>query len=390
MLSIIVSSVLGFSGVTPSRKGPPPTAHTDAGVGRLAVEVTPISFPKLNLEHLHGLENEYQLNMGKAIDSIRRDYPLLLTHEPDLSIFTEDIQLFDSSGKRLSGLSQYSRIFSALRFVRRAAMSDSEVTYRLVVSDGTIRVRWCAKLWMRSVLPGLGSEPPMVQLDGVSVYELDDEGMVRLHKLESIILTPSVEQPSPVSLTFAWPHADLAVPELARPFFRAVNAAAEGHAREGLVVEGLAVEAVAEHSAGAWSTRRAPPPQASASDDAGRETPMERAARERGEMAQEAQQRQELRTRDEKKSSTFGGFSISVRPRPRSPLRCSLLVVPTLPAPFVVPAHPAPFVVLAHPAVRACRSPRHRRRSHARLITTASRPWCAATSSSPPCAAAPA
>jgi hypothetical protein len=72
--------VLGFSGVTPSRKGPPPTAHTDAGVGRLAVEVTPISFPKLNLVHLHGLENEYQLNMGKAIDSIRRDYPLLLTH----------------------------------------------------------------------------------------------------------------------------------------------------------------------------------------------------------------------------------------------------------------------------------------------------------------------
>jgi uncharacterized membrane protein YgcG len=45
--------------------------------------------------------SEYDLNLGTAIDTLRRDYPKLFVEKPDLSIFTPTVELFDPSGKRL-------------------------------------------------------------------------------------------------------------------------------------------------------------------------------------------------------------------------------------------------------------------------------------------------
>ena len=75
----------------------------------------------------------FKLNQGRAIDILRADYPRLLSQKPDLSIFTENVELHDPSGKRLSGLRQYEKVFDMLRFLRRTTMQDAEVTYRLVV-----------------------------------------------------------------------------------------------------------------------------------------------------------------------------------------------------------------------------------------------------------------
>ena len=43
--------------------------------------------------------SEYDLNLGTAIDTLRRDYPKLFVEKPDLSIFTPTVELFDPSGK---------------------------------------------------------------------------------------------------------------------------------------------------------------------------------------------------------------------------------------------------------------------------------------------------
>lgn len=75
----------------------------------------------------------FKLNQGRAIDVLRSDYPRLFDRKPDLSIFTKDVQLHDPSGKRLSGLRQYDRVFDMLRFLRSSCMQDAEITYRLVV-----------------------------------------------------------------------------------------------------------------------------------------------------------------------------------------------------------------------------------------------------------------
>lgn len=149
---------------------------------------------------------DYQLNQGKAIDSLRRDYPRILTHVPDFSIFDPCITLYDPSGPRLSGVQQYQNMFTMLRFLRSTAMSHDEVTYRIFVIDDTIRVRWSAKLWMRGVVTSVPGRPSgVMQLDGVSVYALNSKGLVRWHKLENIVLSSSGAQS--INLGFVWPAA---------------------------------------------------------------------------------------------------------------------------------------------------------------------------------------
>merc|ERR1719359_1863867 len=98
--------------------------------------------------------SEYELNRGRVVDALRRDYPNMFTAEPDFSIFREEIELHDPTGVRLRGIGNYKRIFDTLRFLRRTAMQDAELTYRLVATDGSVRVRWSAKIWARD--PALG------------------------------------------------------------------------------------------------------------------------------------------------------------------------------------------------------------------------------------------
>lgn len=81
----------------------------------------------------------FKLNQGRAIDVLRHDYPRLFTERPDMSIFTDNIELHDPSGKRLAGKKQYERVFDALRFLRRTTMQDAQVGIRLVADDKSVR-----------------------------------------------------------------------------------------------------------------------------------------------------------------------------------------------------------------------------------------------------------
>lgn len=223
----------------------------------------------------------FRLNQGRAIDVLRRDYPRIFVEKPDLTIFTDEVELHDPSGKRLRGKNQYEKVFDMLRFLRRTTMQDATCTHRVVADDETIRVRWQAKLWMRD--PALGiktlvnGEPALVHIDGVSIYELNSDGLIRAHRLENIVLTGG-EQAEQVRLAFAWPQAGFATPELAMPFFRSLDAALQHNAPEG------------GHVPTRYSARSAPPVM-----EEGRETPMQRAARERAEDEAKRQRLEALR-----------------------------------------------------------------------------------------------
>jgi len=249
----------------------------------------------------------FQINVGRAIDTLRHDYPLLFTQKPDLSIFTKDVELWDPSGKRLSGISQYSRIFDVLIFLRRTTMQDAKVTYRLVVADEKIRLRWSAKLWMRDPVIGLtktmNGEPAVVHLDGVSNYELDHEGKIRRHRLENIVLRGQ-EESEPVQLAFAWPSASIATPTAAIPFFRSLDRALPALQQQ--------TDSSPRHALHPRTEApRSRAPQMSAD---GMETPMQRAAREREEDAERARQLAALRapkpTAKPERRGLFGAFSM--------------------------------------------------------------------------------
>merc|ERR1719440_2584787 len=255
--------------------------------------------------------NAFKLNQGRAIDVLRSDYPALFTQKPDLSIFTEHVELRDPSGKRLKGKENYEKVFDALRFLRRTTMQDAQVTYRLVVVDMKIKVRWSAKLWMRDPIIGSTSmyngEPAVVHLDGVSNYDLDDNGQIYKHSIENIVMNGPNEA-APVQLQLAWPNLGLASPELAMPspFFRPLDAGKGWAPPEALKAffDLSEVDASAHtHTqqqqqqqqsrasspiAAASAKPRAGDVKAMVPDEYGDETPMERAARERAEDAAKA------------------------------------------------------------------------------------------------------
>mmetsp|Transcript_76112 Transcript_76112/g.126856 ORF Transcript_76112/g.126856 Transcript_76112/m.126856 type:complete len:345 (+) Transcript_76112:71-1105(+) len=224
----------------------------------------------------------FELNKGRAIDTLRHDYSSILTTQPDFSIFSAAVSLYDNSGCRLQGIQQYQRMFAMLRWLRRSAMTDSEVTHRLVESDECIRMRWSAKLWLRDPAFGLVS---FYTLDGVSMYTLNVKGLITVHRLENIVLTGGED--APVSLSFAWPGAGMAVPEVALPFFRPLLNAAKP---EGLPPALQLLQGTAARGTRLWRSTallRSPVPR-SPVIQATMETPMERAAREREEMAEKA------------------------------------------------------------------------------------------------------
>mgnify|MGYP006151648965 CR=1 FL=1 len=161
-----------------------------------------ITLPEISSPTLPGSPkgpSEYQLNLGKVVDALRYSYPTILEREPDdLSVFRHDLTL-TGVGPTIAGMKDYRRLLAGLRLGVGAASSSSEVTYRLMVSGSAIRVRWCAKVWLRDPTFELRSllqhrELKPMQIDGVSIYELDDAARIIEHRIEHVELSGGAEE----------------------------------------------------------------------------------------------------------------------------------------------------------------------------------------------------
>ena len=267
---------------------------------------------------------EYQLNLGKLIDTLRADYPLLFVEPQDLSLFVDDVELHGPRGQRLIGIGQYTAVLDLLRFSRRVAMEDAELTHRITIDGRSVRVRWSAKLWIKDPTLGLTSfhqEPVLVNVDGVSRYDLDGKGQVHLHALENIVMTGKDRESllDFPNLDLMWrlpalvPPAD-GVPVAGWPM--PVPAGAVAAAVAAAVADATA--AAAPHRPPATRARTAAPcmsisveegisPVEMEMEIVSRETPVERAAREREEDSAEAARLKALRAPSEAKS---GGLSL--------------------------------------------------------------------------------
>ena len=159
------------------------------------------SFSRPAVQLRSSAPSEFDLFKGRVIDTLTHTYTHLYTEKPDFSIFTPDVVLSDSSGKRMQGLQSYERVFDMLQLIRRTAVQQATITHRIMVdpsNETTIRVRWSTELSLRggAVAESLGLAT-VFNLDGISVYRLNRTGHVYWHSLEKLELIKDEQAPAP-------------------------------------------------------------------------------------------------------------------------------------------------------------------------------------------------
>ena len=77
--------------------------------------------------------SEFDLSVGHAIDTLRQDYPYLLTNPPDFSLYAKDIEVVDPSGVKIKGLNAYKNSWRILHAVVKVIYCPqrSELKFRM-------------------------------------------------------------------------------------------------------------------------------------------------------------------------------------------------------------------------------------------------------------------
>jgi len=149
----------------------------------------------------------YEMNLGHAMDTLRKDYSKLLTDSLDFSIYSSDVTLVDASNHiHLQGLANYKTAFAFLQTLVKFfyhtssnTLSGSHVQHRMVYDFArqAIRISWnvqfTPKLSLASSSPSsVSSSAARVYMDGISVYKLDSKtGQIIQHKIEHVVINGS-------------------------------------------------------------------------------------------------------------------------------------------------------------------------------------------------------
>ncbi len=154
-----------------------------------------VDLPPL-LQDMVNERRNFEINLGRAMDALRKDYPYMLYKTPDFSIYHDEINVVDPSGVQLSGLNNYKKSFSFLQTIVRFFYNtnESEVQSRMVYDFArqSIRISWNAVL----VPKVLGNRRNAMYIDGISVYRMDsDSGKIDEHRVEKMLINNIPVQP---------------------------------------------------------------------------------------------------------------------------------------------------------------------------------------------------
>ncbi|XP_054783783.1 uncharacterized protein LOC129290803 [Prosopis cineraria] len=126
-------------------------------------------------------KQNYYLNLGYAIRTLREEFPELFYREPCFDIYRDDI-VFKDPLNTFIGIENYKSIFWALRFHGRiffkALWIDIISMWQPV--ESTIMVRWTIHGIPRVPWESRG------RFDGTSEYKLDKEGKIYEHRVDNI------------------------------------------------------------------------------------------------------------------------------------------------------------------------------------------------------------
>ncbi|XP_059634284.1 uncharacterized protein LOC132276726 [Cornus florida] len=139
------------------------------------------SSPKQNKEDED--KQNYYLNMGYAIRTLREEFPEIFYKELSFDIYRDDI-VFKDPLNTFAGIENYKSIFWALRFHGRiffkALWVDIISVWQPV--ESTIIVRWTVHGIPRVPWESRG------RFDGISEYKLDKHGKIFEHQVHNIAL----------------------------------------------------------------------------------------------------------------------------------------------------------------------------------------------------------
>jgi hypothetical protein len=152
------------------------------------------SLPPL-IQNMADERREFEVNLGKAMDTLRKDYPNMLHKQPEFDIYHEDISVVDPSGVQLTGIKNYQHSFSFLQTLVRFFYntSASTVQNRMVYDFArqSIRISWNAVLIPKVI----GNRRNALYVDGISIYKMDSaSGKIVEHRVERMLInnTPVV------------------------------------------------------------------------------------------------------------------------------------------------------------------------------------------------------
>jgi Uncharacterized conserved protein (DUF2358) len=134
-------------------------------------------------------KDSFEICVGRALDTLRRDYPQILTVDPDYAIYDDHIQVVDPSGVQVSGLATYRNTIRLIHTMVRVLYcpAQSSLSAKLCWDQAreVIRISWHAQIVPREIFGGLRTTR---YIDGISVYTLDPvTGLIVSHKIEKLL-----------------------------------------------------------------------------------------------------------------------------------------------------------------------------------------------------------
>lgn len=133
---------------------------------------------------------EFEMQVGRAMDTLRDDYPDILVKDLDYSIYEPDLELIDPSGVHLHGVKNYE---NAIRLVHTMVgifycPEESDLKFRMCFDKArrNIRIHWNARVVPKAIFGGYKTT---LHVDGISIYELDRvSGNITQHRLERLVM----------------------------------------------------------------------------------------------------------------------------------------------------------------------------------------------------------
>ncbi|GMJ02847.1 hypothetical protein like AT1G16320 [Hibiscus trionum] len=145
---------------------------------------SPVSSPSLHQDKLDQSQqqrDEFYVNLGLAVRTLREDLPLLFTRDINYDIYRDDITFLDPLNT-FSGIQNYKLIFWALRFHGKLLFREISLeVFRIwQPSENVILIRWNLRGVPRVPWEAKG------QFQGTSRYKLDRNGKIYEHKVDNL------------------------------------------------------------------------------------------------------------------------------------------------------------------------------------------------------------